>query len=68
MTAKIGVNNPTIVRYEDPPNLFDLFSSQSKLPTPSGQSVTINGINLNVDASLLHELMTPRNRYLWRGD
>jgi protease-4 len=67
--TQAGVSNPTVVRYQDPPSLLGaLMSGKSNVGAAQGAaagSVQINGINVN--ARDLHELMTPRLMYLWRG-
>jgi protease-4 len=60
-----GVSGATVVRYESPPSLMQiLMSSKSNV---SGATASGGGVNVNVDASLLRELTTPRPMYLWRG-
>jgi len=66
--SQAKLNNRTIVKYHDPPNIFDaLMSGKSNLPTGgrANHTITINGVNIN--AGDLRELMTPRLMYLWRG-
>jgi protease-4 len=67
---KAGLSKPTVVRYHDPPSFFSaLTDSKSNIGGASasgGQSVNVNGINVN--AGDLRELLTPRLMYLWRGD
>ena len=67
--SQAKLNNRTIVKYHDPPSFMDaLMSGKSRLSTGGagvGQSVQINGVN--IDAGDLHDLMTPRLMYLWRG-
>ena len=67
--TQAGLGNPQVVRYQDPPTLLDLLSAQSNVPASAKSSggVTVNGVNVNVDSGMLHELMTPRLMYLWRG-
>jgi protease-4 len=75
--AKLAsLSRPNVVRYQDPPTLLDLFTAESKANVaPAGLGsvgtgaggVTINGINLNVDANLLEALKTPRILYMWQG-
>lgn len=67
--AGLGLNNPTVVRYNDPPTLIDLLSAKSKLSgIESSGGTTINGIKIDFDSTALHQLMTPRLMYLWQGD
>jgi protease-4 len=74
--ALAKLTNKHVVRYSKPASLFDLFGgggdSKATVPARSagaagGGSVTINGVNVNVDANLLDELSRPRLMYLWRG-
>jgi protease-4 len=69
-----GLSNPTVVKYHDQPSLLDLLSAESKFSADSkvmtgaaGGGVTINGVNVNVDANLLDALKTPRVLYMWQG-
>jgi protease-4 len=63
-----GLSNKHVVRYEPIEPLFaQLFAGDSTRTPASPPSVSINGINVNFDRSLLDELMTPRMMYLWRG-
>jgi protease-4 len=66
-----GLTKPTVVRYQEPPSLFDLLSSsRTAVPPAAAGSGTVNGINVNVnlDAAGVHEMMTPRLMYLWQGN
>jgi ClpP class serine protease len=61
--GRAGLKNPAVVKYEEPPNVFELLSADSKTPLLPAQSqggFTINGVNVTVDSGLLHELLTPR--------
>jgi protease-4 len=67
-----GLSNKYVVKYSKPAGLFDLFAggdAKSNVSTKAdGQGgMTINGINVNVDANLFDELSRPRLLYLWRG-
>lgn len=67
--TQANLSHPTIVKYREQPSLMDLFSGESKsnvAPAASG-GVTVNGLNVNVDASLLDALKTPRVLYMWQG-
>jgi protease IV len=68
--ALAGLTNKHVVRYQDPPSFLDVFAAESKLGGMKGAAggVQINGVNVNVDAALLHEVTTPRLMYLWRGE
>jgi ClpP class serine protease len=66
-----GLSRKMVVRYRTPETIFDaLTSSRPPVAPPSasggGGSVVINGINVNMKE--LHELLTPRMMYLWRGN
>jgi len=73
------LKNKHVVRYTPkPPTLFEMLSADAKSGVAAaaqgaaGQgatgTVTINGVNVNVDVrALLDELGRPRALYLWRG-
>jgi protease-4 len=79
MAASLAkLSNKHVVQYNKPQTLFDLLaggeaskSNLSAAATNNGQGgaggVTINGVNVNVDSSLLQELSRPRLMYYWRG-
>src|SRR5688572_6224672 len=56
-----SLSNPTVVRYQHQPSLFEAFGV--KWGGTSSQ-----GINVSIDPSALHELTTPRAMYIWRGE
>ena len=66
------LSNRTIVKYHDPPSFMDaLLSGKANVSAGAagaagGQNIQINGVNIN--AGDLHDLMTPRLMYLWRGE
>lgn len=69
------LNRPTVVKYREQQSLLDLFSGEGKFNgssraeggVPPG-GVTVNGVNVNVDAgNLLDALKTPRVLYMWQG-
>ena len=69
---RAGLKKKMVVKYHDPEKLFDIFNSKSNVQQPAASgsaagagNVTINGINVN--ARDLHDLLTPRMMYLWRG-
>ncbi len=70
IVRKLGLKNKSIILYQEPPGLFDLFGSQSNYQGgsvgASSTNITINGVNL--DSKGVVDLMTPRLMYLWRGD
>src|SRR5688500_10975420 len=60
-----NLKNMMVVKYRHPPTIFDALAHSSRVSNPSAGSVTINGVILN--ANDLHEVLTPRLMYLWRG-
>jgi protease-4 len=62
---KANLKNMMVVKYRDPPTIFDALSGSSNVGSAQAHSVTINGVNIN--GGDLHELLTPRLMYLWRG-
>jgi protease-4 len=68
--TKAGLTNMTVVRFDEPTSLLDMFTASSNLPQPKASGgnggVQINGIQ--VDASKIDELLTPRLLYMWRGE
>jgi protease-4 len=58
-----SLSNPTVVRYEHQPSLFEAFGVRWGGATASSQ-----GVNVSIDPSVLHELTTPRAMYIWRGE
>jgi protease-4 len=58
----------TLVKYDAPPTLLELFSSSAaSLPPPrSNAGVQVNGIQIN--SAALDSLLTPRLLYMWRGE
>lgn len=59
---------PHVVRFQEMPSFMDLLGVSSTLASPRGNgSVNVNGVNVNLDARGLTELMTPRLMYLWTG-
>ena len=66
VATRATLNNPTVVRYQNPPTIFDMFSSQSSVPSRDATNININGIK--VDGKGLADLMAPKLMYLWRGE
>ncbi len=67
---KAHLSKPTVVRLHETPSFFDLFASESSSRIPgrgASGSVTVNGINLNIDPETVDRFATPRMMYLWRG-
>jgi protease-4 len=73
-----GLTNKHVVKYSKPQGLLELFAGgESKSGLGGGGSasikangvggVTVNGVNVNVDSTLLDDLGRPRLMYLWRG-
>jgi protease-4 len=70
--AKLAnLTNKHVVKYNKVQTLMDLLGGmegKSNLSaTHNNGGVTINGVNVNIDAALLDELSRPRLMYLWRG-
>jgi protease-4 len=72
--AQAGLGNPTVVQYQEPPSLMNLLMSSNRtgvagalLSGRAGGNGGPGGVNVTIDANLLHELSTPRPMYLWRG-
>lgn len=72
--AMANLSNKHVVKYQMPQGFLETLlgggrESTSTLPTRStgGGGTTINGINVNLDATLLEDLNRPRLMYLWRG-
>ena len=66
MATRATLSNPTVVRYQNPPTIFDMLSSQSTVPSRGATNININGNK--VDGKGLADLMAPRLMYLWRGE
>jgi protease IV len=62
--AMAGLRNMNVVRYDSPPSLLQVLGIKSNTSPVTGGG---NGLNINLDARLLHEFATPRLMYLWRG-
>jgi protease-4 len=73
-----GLTNKHVVRFSKPQGFLELLSGgQSKSGLGGGGAgavnlngaggVTVNGINVNIDSTLLDDLGRPRLMYLWRG-
>jgi protease-4 len=70
--AKLAnLSNKHVVKYSKPQGLLELLGGaegKSNLAAkPGAGGVTVNGVNVNIDAALLDELTRPRLMYLWRG-
>lgn len=61
-----SLSNKHVVRYSESPTFLQALGVKSGAPAPSS-AVTINGVNVNVDRSLLYDLAIPRPMYLWTG-
>ena len=59
--TKAGLKNMMVVKYRDPPTIFDALSSKSNV----GGAVNVSGVHVN--AGDVRELLMPRLMYLWRG-
>ena len=64
--STVGLSNPTVVRYQNPPSLMDLLMAARSNIGP-GIAAGGGGMAITIDQKLLHELSTPRPLYLWRG-
>ena len=72
--SKAGLSDPTVVQYQEPQSLMNLLMASNRtglagafLAGKGGGNGAPGGVNVTVDANLLHELSTPRPMYLWRG-
>lgn len=65
--ASPGLTKMHVVRYQEEPTLLDVLSGDASAKASGAGSVQINGMNFNLDATLLHELSAPKILYLWRG-
>lgn len=63
--ASQGLTKPHVVRYEATLTLLDIMGAESRAGSAKG--TTINGVNVNLDHNLIHQLVTPQLMYLWRG-
>lgn len=60
-----GLKNPTVVRFENPPSLMELFSSRSG----SGQAqISNSGVTIHLGQDALSGVSRPGLMYLWQGD
>jgi protease-4 len=72
---KAGLSKPQIVQYHQPPSLLDILGMEGSSSAPvtgksQGASMTVNGMNVNVNidvAGALRELSSTRVMYLWQG-
>lgn len=67
------LSRPMVVKFQETPSIFDLFSAESKSLLPGAQSLggghfNVNGINVNIDPETFDRLRSPRLLYLWRGE
>ncbi len=62
------VSNPQVTKFDERPSLLDLFAAESSFHHggAGASNVTVNGVNVDVNAQSLEGLMTPRLMYLWR--
>lgn len=67
LAAQLSLADPNVVRYADPPTLFDMLAADSSVAPPRAGSINVNGVNIDVDLNDLADLTTPRLMYLWRG-
>jgi len=64
--SKAGLSRPTIVKYDEKVSFIDRFPFAQSSGSPRAQSVTVNGLNVNVDREFVDHLTNPRPLYLWR--
>ena len=63
--TKAGLNNMTVMKYEEPSSLLKLLSAKSGLSSPqASEGLKINGAT--VDLPQLNQLLNPRPMYLFR--
>lgn len=67
-----NLTNKHVVKYSKQQGLLDLLGGmegKNNLSTAKAGNgnVTINGVNVNIDAAMLDEISRPRLMYLWRG-
>ncbi|MEZ0264571.1 MAG: signal peptide peptidase SppA [Phycisphaerae bacterium] len=61
-----GLGKPMVVRYAPrPPSFLEALGGADAKSGAGG--VTVNGVNVNVDAGFIEQLGTPRPMYMWRG-
>jgi protease-4 len=58
-----GLTNHHVVRFQDPPSLFDVLASRSSIGGARGQT---GAVNVQIDLKAIQELTMPRMLYLWR--
>jgi hypothetical protein len=66
-----NLKNKSVVMYERPAGLLRLLGANSHV-SPAGasssdDSLKIDGAKIHLDSSSIHDLLTPRLMYLWRG-
>jgi len=70
--ALAKLQKPRIVKYQEQVNIFDMLfdgDNSNFLPGHSqsrGGTMTVNGVNINLDAHTIQDLRTPRPMYLWQ--
>ena len=71
-----SLNKPNVVKYREQQSLLDLLAGESKFNGSAAGAVggggnagvTVNGLNVNLDATLIDALKTPRVLYMWQGE
>jgi protease-4 len=66
-SGKAGLTKPNVVKYEEKISLVDRFPFAQSSISPKAQSVTVNGLNVNVDRQTVDRVINPRPMYLWRA-
>ena len=65
--GKAGLTKPNVVKYEEKISLIDRFPFVQSSINPKSQTVTVNGINVDVDRRALQHVLESRPMYLWRA-
>jgi protease-4 len=63
-----GLKKMQVVRYHNPPSLFEAFASGKSNVGAIGANANTSGVNVQLDPQKLQEMLTPRMMYLWRGE
>jgi protease-4 len=60
-----GLSRPHVVRYDEPPTLLGALYGEGE--AMGSTSISFNDASVKIDPSMIHELLTPRLMYIWRG-
>jgi len=66
--ASQGLKKPQVVRYHNPPSLFEALGSKSNVGPIGASTSGTGGVNVQFDPTKVQEMLTPRMMYLWRGE